>query len=272
MDHRTVFFISDGTGITASALGKLLEHFPRTNFKQVRMPFTDTLEKIQLAKTAVLEVTVEDSARPVVIMSLGNIELRNSLKQANAYFIDLFTTFIDPLGLELDQKPLTGAGIAHSVMGTNYHERMEAINFTLGHDDGMTNSGLDEAQVILIGVSRCGKTPTSIYLAMQFGIKAANYPLIPEDFERGTLPEVLYKHLDKIFGLTIKPERLHSVRSERRPDSFYASLENCRKEIATAENLMRSNDITWADSTSRSIEELSAIILQKIRKPAKQAA
>lgn len=269
MDHRTVFFISDGTGITAGALGKLLEHFPRTNFKQVRMPFTDTLEKIKLAKDAILLATEEDGERPAVIMSLGNTELRNCLKQANAYFIDLFSTFIDPLGVELNQKPLTGAGIAHSVMGTNYHERMEAINFTLGHDDGMTNSGLDEAQVVLIGVSRCGKTPTSIYLAMQFGIKAANYPLIPEDFERGTLPEVLYKHTDKIFGLTIKPERLHSVRSERRPDSFYASIENCRKEIATAEDLMRRNNITWADSTSRSIEELSAIILQKIRQPAK---
>jgi regulator of PEP synthase PpsR (kinase-PPPase family) len=269
MLRRTVLFVSDGTGITASALGKLLEHFPSTQFTQVRLPFTDTLDKIKLAQDAIDHATEEDGGRPVVIMSLGNLELRNRLKQANAYFIDLFNTFIDPLGLELNQKPLTGAGIAHSVMGSNYHERMEAINFTLGHDDGMTNSGLDEAQVILIGVSRCGKTPTSIYLAMQFGIKAANYPLIPEDFERGTLPEVLYKHTDKIFGLTIKAERLHSVRSERRPDSFYASLDNCRKEIATAENLMRSNNITWADSTSRSIEELSAIILQKIRQPAK---
>jgi regulator of PEP synthase PpsR (kinase-PPPase family) len=269
MLRRTVLFISDGTGITASALGKLLEHFPSTQFTQVRLPFTDTIDKIKLAQDAIAHATEEDGGRPVVIMSLGNIELRNRLKQSNAYFIDLFNTFIDPLGLELNQQPLTGAGIAHSVMGTNYHERMEAINFTLGHDDGMTNTGLDEAHVILIGVSRCGKTPTSIYLAMQFGIKAANYPLIPEDFERGTLPEVLYKNIDKIFGLTIKPERLHSVRSERRPDSFYASLDNCRKEIATAEALMRNNNITWADSTSRSIEELSAIILQKIRKPAK---
>jgi hypothetical protein len=269
MLRRTVLFVSDGTGITAGALGKLLEHFPSTHFTQVRLPFTDTLEKIKLVQDAILQATEQDGGRPVVIMSLGNIELRNTLKQSNAYFIDLFNTFIDPLGLELDQKPLTGAGIAHSIMGTNYHERMEAINFTLGHDDGMTNNGLDEAQVILIGVSRCGKTPTSIYLAMQFGIKAANYPLIPEDFERGTLPEVLHKHLDKVFGLTIKAERLHSVRSERRPDSFYASLENCRKEIITAENLMRNSGITWADSTSRSIEELSAIILQKIRQPAK---
>jgi len=268
MLNRTAFFISDGTGITAGALGKLLEHFPGTTFSQVRMPFTDTLDKIKLAQDAILHATEEDGNRPIVIMTLGNLELRSTLKESNAYFIDLFNTFIDPLSLELDQKPLRGAGIAHSVMGTKYNDRMEAINFTLNHDDGMTNSGLEEAQVILVGVSRCGKTPTSVYLAMQFGIKAANYPLIPEDFERGTLPAVLHKHIDKIFGLTIKPERLHAVRNERRSGSFYASLDNCKKEILTAENLMRNAGITWADSTSRSVEELSAIIMEKTRKPA----
>jgi len=265
MLKRTAFFVSDSTGITAGALGKLLEHFPLTEFTNVRLPFTNTLERIELAKETIQQTTIEDGCRPIVIMSLGNRELRNSLKECDAYFIDLFSTFIDPLGIELDQEPLTGSGIAHSITGSSYHDRMEAINFTLNHDDGITNNGLDEAQVILIGVSRCGKTPTSIYLAMQFGVKAANYPLIPEDFERGSLPAVLHNHLDKIFGLTIKPERLHSVRSERRPDSLYASLENCKKEIVTAESLMRRLNIPWADSTSRSIEELSAIILQRTR-------
>ena len=264
---RTVFIISDGTGITAGALSKLLEHFPGTTFTFVRLPFTDTVEKIESAKKGILQATVDDGMRPVVIMSLGNLDLRHLLKTADAYCIDLFSAFIDPLGIELGQQPLTGAGIAHSVMGNSYHERMEAINFTLGHDDGMTHTGLEEAQVILIGVSRCGKTPTSLYLAMQFGIKAANYPLIPEDFERGALPSILNKYTDKLFGLTIKAERLSSVRSERRPDSFYASLDNCRKEIATAENLMRGAGVPWIDSTSRSIEELSATILQKIRMP-----
>ncbi len=251
--------------MTAAALGKLLEHFPNTEFKHVRLPFTDTPEKIQIAKESITKATTRDGLRPVVIMSLGNLELRNSLKQADAYFIDLFSTFIDPLGDELNEKPLTGSGIAHGISGSSYSDRMEAINFTLNHDDGMTNTGLEEAQVILVGVSRCGKTPTSIYLAMQFGIKAANYPLIPEDFDRGALPAALLPHTNKIFGLTIKPERLHSVRTERRPDSKYASLENCKQEIATAENLMRNAGISWADSTDRSIEELSAIILQKIR-------
>lgn len=271
MANRTVLFISDGTGITAGALGKLLEHFPGTNFTQIRLPFTDTPDKVKLAQNAILQAEKEDKIRPVVIMSVGNIELRRVIKESNAYFIDLFNTFIDPLGLELGQAPLTGAGIAHSVMGTKYNDRMEAVNFTLNHDDGMTNSGLEEAQVVLIGVSRCGKTPTSVYLAMQFGIKAANYPLIPEDFERGTLPAILHKHIDKIFGLTINPERLHAVRNERRSGSFYASLDNCKKEVATAEDLMRKAGITWADSTSRSVEELSAIILEKLRTPAKLA-
>lgn len=272
MNHRTVFIISDGTGITAGALSKLLEHFPESEFTQSRLPFVDSLEKTLAAKASIQMASASDGVRPVVIMSIGDIKLRNKLKEAEAYYIDLFETFIEPLGIELKQKPLTGAGIAHS-MGTSYLERMEAVNFTLSHDDGITNAGLDEAQVILIGVSRCGKTPTSVYLAMQFGIKAANYPLIPEDFERGSIPEALKKHTHKIFGLSIKPERLHSVRSERRPDSFYASLENCKKEIAIAEEMMRKHNITWADSTSRSVEELSAIILQKMKQlPTKQIA
>lgn len=265
-NKRTAFFISDSTGITAGALGKLLEHFPLTEFTHVQLPFSDTIERIDMAKEAIEQTTIQDGVRPIVIMSLGDFSLRLALKESDAFFIDLFSSFIDPLGIELDQDPLTGAGIAHSITRGSYTNRMEAINFTLNHDDGITNHGLDEADVILIGVSRCGKTPTSIYLAMQFGKKAANYPLIPEDFERGDLPAALHKHLDKIFGLTIKPERLHSVRSERRPDSHYASLENCKKEIKTAEQLMRRLNIPWADSTSRSIEELSAIIMQHIKR------
>ncbi len=265
-NKRTAFFISDSTGITAGALGKLLEHFPLTEFTQIRLPFTDTIERIQLAIESINQTTIDEGVRPIVVMSLGDLSLRRALKECDAYFIDLFSTFIDPLGIELDQDPLTGAGVAHSITRGSYHDRMEAINFTLNHDDGITNHGLDEAEVILIGVSRCGKTPTSIYLAMQFGKKAANYPLIPEDFDRGDLPAALHQHIDKIFGLSIKPDRLHSVRSERRPDSRYASLANCKQEIETAEQLMRRLNIPWADSTSRSIEELSTIIMQHIKR------
>ncbi len=270
MSQRSVFIVSDSTGTTAGALSKLLEHFPNTEFTISRLPFTDNLEKIEAAKLSIEVAAAASKNLPIVIMSLGDIALRKKLKETPAYYIDLFNTFIDPLGVELNETPLTGSGIAHGAMGHSYDERIDAINFSLNHDDGQTDANLDEAQVILVGVSRCGKTPTSLYLAMQFGIKAANYPLIPEDFERGTLPKSLLKHIDKIFGLSIKPERLHSVRSERRPDSFYASLSNCRNEIATAEKMMRKYNISWADSTSRSVEELSAIIMQKIKQPKKQ--
>ena len=262
---RTALFISDSTGITASALGKLLEHFPHTEFSQVRLPFTDTPEKIQIAKQSILKATAQDGIRPVVIMSLGNLDLRNTLKEADAYFIDLFTAFIDPLGIELGEQPLTGSGIAHGIMGSSYSDRMEAINFTLNHDDGMTNSGLEEAQVILVGVSRCGKTPTSIYLAMQFGIKAANYPLIPEDFERGQLPKDLIPYRSKIFGLMIDAERLSEIRNERRPGSNYAKLENCRYEINEATAMMKKESIPWVATTSKSIEEIATTVLQSIK-------
>lgn len=264
-NKRVAFFISDGTGITAGSLGGLLAHFPETEFEQIRIPYTNNSSKIEDAQKRIANAKLLSGVRPVVIMTIGDSDLRNELKQVDAYYVDLFESFLYPLGKEINEMPLTRPGVSHSITGSNYGNRMEAINFALGHDDGMTHSGLNQAQVILVGVSRSGKTPTSIYLAMQFGIKAANYPLIPEDFERGTLPPILDGYLDKIFGLTIKPERLHSLRSERRPDSHYASLANCREEIGLAEALMNTMGIPSADSTSRSVEELSAIIIQNMK-------
>jgi len=265
-NKRRAFFISDGTGITAGSLGGLLAHFPDTEFEQIRIPFTDSHQKIEDAQKRIVNAKLINGIRPIVIMSIGNNILRSELKQVDAYYIDLFESFIYPLGEELNQEPLTRPGVAHSMKGANYGNRIEAINFALGHDDGMTHNGLNQAHVILVGVSRSGKTPTSIYLAMQFGIKTANYPLIPEDFERGTIPPILEGYMDKIFGLTIQANRLSSLRSERRPDSHYASLENCKDEIKKAERLMQKLGVPIADSTSRSVEELSAIIIQHINK------
>jgi [pyruvate, water dikinase]-phosphate phosphotransferase / [pyruvate, water dikinase] kinase len=145
------------------------------------------------------------------------------------------------------------------------HDRIEAINFSLAHDDGQSNRDLEQADVILVGVSRSGKTPTSLYLAMQYGLKAANYPLIPEDFERQQLPSALVPHRKKIFGLTIQPERLAEIRNERRPKSRYAALENCRTEVAEAEAMMRRAGIRWLSTTTKSIEEIATTILQEIR-------
>ncbi|MCB4811032.1 kinase/pyrophosphorylase [Methylovorus menthalis] len=271
MTHdRSVFFVSDNTGITAESIGHLLAHFPTVKLRQLRFPFIDTLDKLQVAIDRIKEATKEDGVRPIVVMTLVKPDFRAKLKEVDAMFLDLFGTFIDPLASELGLEPSQGVGITHGAASQGYNNRIEAINFSLGHDDGMTNSGLEEAEVILVGVSRCGKTPTSLYLAMQFGIKAANYPLIPEDFDRMRLPAVLENYPEKLYGLSISPDRLHSVRSERRPNSFYASLDNCRDEVAKAEDLMKRAGVTWIDSTHRSIEELATVILQKIRVPIRQ--
>ena len=264
---RTAFFVSDGTGITAETLGhSLLTQFEGVKLRQVRMPFTNTAEKVRECAARISQAAREDGLRPVVFSTLVEPDLNAILRQADALYLSFFETFIAPLEAELGLKSTHTIGRFHSSTDSNsYKDRIEAINYTLGHDDGITNKGLEEADVILVGVSRCGKTPTSLYLAMQFGLKAANYPLIPEDFERRALPEGLDKHRQKLFGLTIQPDRLQAIRTERRPNSRYAALENCRHEVAEAEKLMRKEGIRWLDSSTKSIEEISTTIMQEIK-------
>lgn len=270
---RTVFFISDGTGITSETLGhSLLAQFPEARFRQVRIPFVDDLDKALDCVSQIREAARRDGIRPIVFSTLVNPQTIAGLRQADALFIDLFEQFLAPLEAELSQRSTHAVGRFHGIADSlDYKNRIEAINFAMAHDDGVSSDGeLAEADVILVGVSRSGKTPTSLYLAMQFGVKAANYPLIPEDFERNKLPGELHNYRPKLFGLTISPERLSQIRRERRPNSRYASLENCRYEIDAAQKLMRRENIRWLDSTTKSIEEISATILQAVRlnKPA----
>ncbi|HEY8100313.1 MAG TPA: pyruvate, phosphate dikinase/phosphoenolpyruvate synthase regulator, partial [Burkholderiaceae bacterium] len=186
--------------------------------------------------------------------------------QSKGMHMDLIQTFVDPLEQELGVKSTHTIGRSHNITDSDeYKNRIEAINFSLAHDDGQSNKNLSNADVILVGVSRSGKTPTSLYLAMQYGVKAANYPLIPDDFERGKLPSGLLPYKNKIFGLSIAADRLSEVRNERRPGSKYAALENCRYEINEAEKLMRQNGIRWMSSTAKSIEEIAAMILQELK-------
>ncbi len=262
--RRSAFFISDGTGITAETLGlSLLAHFPDVTFNEVRMPFIDTVEKARECLEHIARAEHEDGARPILLLTLVNQEVRDVFLGQNALFLDLFETFIAPLGAELGMTPERNVGQARNISESMaYRRRIEAVNFALEHDDGASERRLDEADVILVGVSRSGKTPTTLYLAMQFGIKAANYPLIPEDFERGRLPAILETHRSKLFGLTIRPDRLHEIRSERRPNSRYAALESCRAEVAHAETMMQREGIHWLDSTSKSVEEIAAKVVQ----------
>jgi regulator of PEP synthase PpsR (kinase-PPPase family) len=264
---RTVFFVSDGTGLTAEALGhSLLTQFEDVEFKQIRIPFVDNAEKAHDAVARINDTGEADGLRPILFTTLVNHELASIVHEADAFCLSFFETFLAPLEAELGVKSSHTVGRSHGTTdSSDYKQRIEAINYTLAHDDGITDRDLEQADVVLVGVSRCGKTPTSLYLAMQFGLKAANFPLIPEDFDRGRLPGTLDKHRGKLFGLTIQAERLAQIREERRPGSRYADLANCRYEINEAEKMMRREGIRWLDSSTKSIEEISTTVLQELK-------
>lgn len=260
---RTAFFISDRTGITAEGLGhSLLSQFEGIKFKRVRLPFLDSVEKARDALAQINETSMADGQRPVVFSTLILPAVRNIIEQSDALFLDLFEMFIVPLEAELGVSSSHAVGRSHAA-GLNYNSRMDAVNFTLNHDDGGITRDLHLADIILIGVSRCGKTPTSLYLAMQYGISAANYPLVPEDFTSEALPQVLKPLRSKLHGLTIRPERLHQIRTERSPNSRYAALDNCQAEVKQAENLMRQANIPYLDITTMSVEEIATTIMHQ---------
>ncbi|CAM3703316.1 pyruvate, water dikinase regulatory protein [Polynucleobacter antarcticus] len=263
---RIVFIVSDGTGITAENFSQsILAQFEAT-FKHIRIPFVDSTEKAHDAVSSINQAASKYSDQPIVFTTLVNPELNTIVSKANGLILDMFQTFVAPLEDALGIKSTHAMNRLHHNADTEaYKNRIEAINYSLAHDDGQSNKNLAEADVILVGISRVGKTPTSLYLAMQYGMKAANYPLIPEDFERGQLPKDLIAYRSKIFGLMIDAERLSEIRNERRPGSNYAKLENCRYEINEATAMMKKQSIPWVVTTSKSIEEIATTILQSIK-------
>ena len=268
MTDRSVFFVSDGTGITAETFGNsILNQFP-VKPRHVRRPFVDSLDKADELVREINDTAAAEAKRPIVFITLVNDEIRAILTSPHCkgLVLDMFRTFVEPLEKEFGVKSNHRVGrFSDASDSEEYNDRIEAINFSLAHDDGQSSRNLDRADVILLGVSRSGKTPTSLYLAMQHGIKAANYPLIPEDFDRGRLPTPLAPYKRKCFGLTIDPERLSQIRHERRPGSKYASLENCRMEVNEAEAMMRREGVSWLSSTHKSIEEIATTILRDLR-------
>lgn len=264
--ERTVFIISDSTGITAETFSHaVLSQFEEIPFEAVRLPFIDTMEKAESAARRITKQADESGQIPLVFSTLVDTDIAERIRSAPCIFLDLFGAFVERLEDILGVKSSRSIGRSHTnVSSKQYGNRIDAINFSLAHDDGQFVHGLEQADVILVGVSRCGKTPTSLYLAMQYAVKAANYPLIPEDFERGILPTTLLPYRRKIFGLSIQPERLSEVRNERRPNSTYSSLKQCRNEVAAAERLMRMENIPWLSTTTRSIEEISTKILDEV--------
>ena len=266
MHTRTIFVVSDGTGITAETFGSALMTQFNIKPRLVRIPFVDTADKAHQAVRQINHTGEIEGKKPIVFTTVVHQEVQEVIRtHCKGMLLDMFGTFVQPLEEELGEKSMHRVGrfsdVSHS---KEYFDRMEAINYTLAHDDGQSNRDLAGADVILVGVSRSGKTPTSLYLAMQFGLKVGNYPLIPEDFDRRHLPPALEPLKKKLFGLTIDPQRLSDIRNERRPDSKYASLQNCRHEVAEAEAMMRRSGIKWLSTTTKSIEEIATTILQEV--------
>ena len=265
VNRRTVFFVSDQTGVTAETMGhSLLTQFDGLEFRPVTLPFISTLDKAAEAARRINLTAQADGVRPIVFSTLVQDELRAVVKQANGLFLDFFDAFLGPLESELATASSHASGRAHSMSDLNaYTTRINATNFALGNDDGAGVRDYEHADVVLIGVSRSGKTPTCLYLALQYGIFAANFPLTEDELESAALPGALRAHQRKLFGLTIKPDRLQQIRNERRPDSRYASAQQVQFEVRAAEALFNRAGVPYLDTTECSIEEISSRILDR---------
>lgn len=266
MKRRTVFFASDQTGITAETLGRsLLAQFESMQFRQVTLPFISTVDKAKEALRRINLTAQVEGCRPVVFATFAQQQLRDKVAESNALFLDFFDAFIGPLEQEFDTRSSHRSGRVHGgISDESYQRRIDAMNYALAADDGINVRNYDRADLILLGVSRTGKTPTCLYLALHYGVYAANYPLTEENFERGDLPSALRKHTSKLFGLTIESEQLRQIRGERRPDSQYASIQQIGFELREAMALFRRYGIPWLETTNISVEEISSTIMDRM--------
>jgi len=260
---RFVFMISDGTGITAESLGNsLVSQFEQIEFEKQTIPYVDTAEKAEAVIVKLDTCYQETGVRPLVFMTLINSDISAQIKKSQASIFDLFSTFLDPLEQELNTKSSYTVGRTHGVANVkSYDQRIEAVNYALAHDDGIKIREYDKADIILVGVSRCGKTPSCLYMALQFGILAANYPFAEDELADFRLPDLLRPYKSRLFGLTIDPQRLQHIRTERRPNSQYASAEQCRIEVAEVEEMYQRENIPYLNSTRYSIEEITTKIM-----------
>ncbi|GGD53180.1 posphoenolpyruvate synthetase regulatory kinase/phosphorylase PpsR [Pseudoxanthomonas indica] len=262
---RPVFYVSDGTGITAETIGhSLLTQFTGFRFQTDRISFVDDADKARDTADRIRRAGIAAGTRPIVVNSCVDASLSVLLAESGALMLDVFAPFIEPLELELGTPRQNRVGQAHGLVDfETYHRRINAMNFALTHDDGIALE-YEEADVILVAVSRAGKTPTCVYLALHYGVRAANYPLTDQDLETDRLPARLRQYRRKLFGLTIDPERLQQIRQERRPNSTYSKLETCKREVAAAEAMFQVERIPTLSTTNKSIEEISSKVLSTL--------
>ncbi len=261
--RRKIFFVSDQTGVTAETLGhSLLEQFDGLEFETTTVPFVDSVDKANRLAARIDEEAQRTGERPVIFASLVRDSVRDALLGCNGLVLDFFDVFLSPLERELNRTSSHTLRKEHGVLDSQgYNLRIEATNFAMAADDGHAAQYYDQSDVILLGVSRSGKTPTCLYLALQYGIFAANYPLTDDDFEAGGLPKSLLPYHGKLYGLTIAPERLRQIRLERRSSGRYATAQQVSFELRAAEALFRRSGIPFIDTTHSSIEEIASTIL-----------
>ncbi|KVW97830.1 pyruvate, water dikinase regulatory protein [Thiobacillus denitrificans] len=253
MKNHSVFCVSDHTGVTVEAVAKsVLAQFPALEFSLIALPFIDSPEKAQAAAAQIAAIP-----GALVFSTLSDPALRAILRDSRANLFDVFGFVVPAVETALGQAATPSGGRTHG-MANNYESRMDAVNFSLALDDGLQPQRLDQADLILVGVSRVGKTPTALYLALQYGLRVANYPLTPDDLEHGSLPDVLLANLPRLRALTLSAERLAAIRQARYPDSRYASLQQCRDELAAAERLFTRHAVPVIDTTRMSVEEIAA--------------
>ncbi|WP_285245246.1 pyruvate, water dikinase regulatory protein [Pseudarthrobacter sp. fls2-241-R2A-127] len=262
---RPVYFLSDSTGITAETLGNtLLTQFPVADFDRITIPFITTAEQAR-AVVRTIDGLAATGPQPLVFSTAVSSEIRQILAGCNGVIVDLIGTHVGVLEQALGAPASGEPGRAHGLgNAARYQSRMAAVEYAMEHDDGQSLRALEKAQVILVAPSRCGKTPTTMYLALQHGIFAANFPLVDEDFQRDGLPKPLRPFVSKCFGLSSNPLRLSQIRTERRPSSAYASLRQCGFELRSAEQLYVSHRIPYLNSATVSVEEMAATILQRM--------
>lgn len=261
---RTAFYISDGTALTSETFGHaMLSLFP-LKFKHRTLPFIDSADKAARCVAQINQAAYEDNERPLVFHTFVNTEIKKLIISSNGVCYDFIDHFVDPLEAELGMRAQPKTNRTHGI-NQDYSFRIDAVDYTLANDDGVSTREYDQADIILIGASRTGKTPTCLYLALQYGIKAANYPITEDDMENLQLSYDLKMHRHKLFGLTIDVDRLQSIREQRRANSRYSSYEQCELEIAKIENLYRQEAIPFLNSTHASVEELAAKILDEAK-------
>ena len=262
-----VFFLSDSTGISAETMGNaLLIQFPDLRFERRLIPFISTIEEARRV-VAILDKAAEGPVTPLAFSTTAVTDIRAELHRSKCPLIDFFDLHMERVESILGAKGIRVAARLHGLGDVQrYNARMAAVEYAIEHDDGQSMRALDKADVILLAPSRCGKTPTTMYLALQHGVFVANYPLVDEDFESSELPRPVKNLRDRCFGLTTTPARLSQVRHERRPNSRYASAEQCAYELRQAESMYRAHRIPVINSSAKSVEEMSTVILQTLNK------